>query len=173
MKLIKGTTRYYITLDGNVINKDTGRIMKPEITPKGYYRISIVLSDGSKIKAFIHKLVAQAYIDNPLNKPQVNHKDQNKANNHRNNLEWVTNQENMIHYASHNGNRYKSQSEQRKGIKTAKIKPVIQRAINGDFIKRFNSVKQAKKETNINISGCLSGRYKTAGGFKWEFTTFL
>ena len=83
---------YEITRDGNVINKHSGRILKGQPNGKGYLRICI----GGKLM-FIHRLVAEKYIPNPLNKPQVNHKDGNKKNNRADNLEWVDNSENRIH----------------------------------------------------------------------------
>ncbi len=83
---------YEITRDGKVINKHTGHILAPQPNGKGYLRVSI----GKKLM-FIHRLVAEKYIPNPENKPQVNHKDGNKLNNCVDNLEWVTNQENRNH----------------------------------------------------------------------------
>lgn len=80
---------YEITRDGKVINKHTGHTLAPQPNGKGYLRVSI----GKKLM-FIHRLVAEKYIPNPENKPQVNHKDGNKLNNCVDNLEWVTNQEN-------------------------------------------------------------------------------
>lgn len=83
---------YEITKDGEIINKKWGRKVKPQPNGKGYLRISI----GGKLM-FVHRLVAEKYVPNPDNKPQVNHKDGNKQNNCADNLEWVTNQENRNH----------------------------------------------------------------------------
>ena len=83
---------YEITRDGKVINKHAGHTLAPQPNGKGYLRVSI----GKKLM-FIHRLVAEKYIPNPENKPQVNHKDGNKLNNCVDNLEWVTNQENRNH----------------------------------------------------------------------------
>ena len=83
---------YEITRDGVVINKRWNRIVKPQPNGKGYLRIQV----GGKFH-FVHRLVAQLYVPNPENKPQVNHIDGNKMNNRADNLEWVTNQENRNH----------------------------------------------------------------------------
>ncbi len=88
---------YEITRNGHVINIHTGKEVKPQINGTGYYRVAI----GKKLK-FIHRLVAQKYIPNPDNLPQVNHKDGNKLNNCVDNLEWVSNRDNSLH-ALHNG----------------------------------------------------------------------
>lgn len=83
---------YEITEDGEVINKHNGHVVKPQPNSKGYLRVSI----GGKLK-FVHRLVAEKYIPNPENKPQVNHKNCIKTDNRIENLEWATNQENRDH----------------------------------------------------------------------------
>ena len=78
-----------------------GRDLKQEIIKKdhtNYRRVS--LSKNSKVQRFsVHRLVAETFIDNPYNKPHVNHIDNNGENNHVSNLEWVTHSENMLHAA--------------------------------------------------------------------------
>jgi hypothetical protein len=87
---------YEITRNGEVINKHTGRHIKPQKNGKGYLRVGI----GKKL-LFVHRLVAEKYMPNPDNKPQVNRKDGNKLNNCVDNLEWVSNDENRVHALKH------------------------------------------------------------------------
>ena len=73
-----------------------GRIKSTSIRPNGYE--NVILCKNSKSKGYsVHRLVAQAFIPNPENKPQINHIDENKANNKVSNLEWVTRKENINH----------------------------------------------------------------------------
>lgn len=83
---------YEITEDGKVYNKKWGKYVKPQPNGAGYLRVHI----AGKMY-FVHRLVAEKYVPNPENKPQVNHKDGNHLNNRADNLEWVTNRENSIH----------------------------------------------------------------------------
>lgn len=86
---------YEITKDGKIINKHNNRQVKGQKNGKGYLRVSI----GGKLQ-FVHRLVAEKYVPNPENKPQVNHKDGNKLNNNYDNLEWCNNSENRKHAIS-------------------------------------------------------------------------
>lgn len=87
---------YEISSLGRVRNKKRELILNPPITPKGYIRISL-FKDGKSKNHMVHRLVAEAFIENPKNKPTVNHIDGNKTNNKISNLEWATHSENLIH----------------------------------------------------------------------------
>ena len=76
--------------------KQNGRILKLQKSKKGYLRVCLC-NNNKKFNTGVHRLVANAFIPNPLNKPQVNHINGIKNDNNVDNLEWCTNQENQIH----------------------------------------------------------------------------
>lgn len=104
--------QYKISSSGEIRTQETNRIRKAHSDKKGYLRISLY-KNGQQFNKFIHRLVAKTFIENPQNKPQINHKDGNKANNTVDNLEWVTNQENAKH-AWENG-LYDKATKQKQG----------------------------------------------------------
>lgn len=124
-----------------------------------YYKYSYVQlwKDGIGKKIKVHRLVAETFIPNRQNKPQVNHKDGNKLNNHVDNLEWCTGSENIKHALAH-------------GLKKCKTKKVVQYDKQDNFIKEWESIKEAKNITGItHISSCCRNERKTAGGYKWKY----
>ena len=137
------------------------KILKQCITQKGY--LSIYLSLESKKYTYtIHRLVAQTFIPNTENKPQVNHIDGNKSNNIVSNLEWCTNSENQKHAWEHGLSVNKGQ------------KPVGAYDINDNLILSFNSIEEAAKYFNkkrVNIDNALHHKQnqKTAYGYVWKF----
>jgi hypothetical protein len=89
--------QYQVNELGNIRNKITLQLLKPNLSEKGY-QVVYFRTLGIKRKKKVHRLVAEAFIPNLQNKPQINHIDGNKQNNNIHNLEWVTNLENYLHY---------------------------------------------------------------------------
>lgn len=146
------------------------------VNKKGDY-LSVVLKYKDKIKYIrIHTLVAQAFIPNPLNKPEVNHKDGNKQNNRVENLEWVTRKENAAHARKHNPKIIKHMKKYNQLIRP---KMINQYTLDGRFIAYYWNAKEAEKATGVcqrNILQVASrdefslGRVrKQAGGFIWKY----
>lgn len=96
-KDIKGFKGWYmISTKGRVWNCKRGCYKVLDKNNCGYLRVQLC-KRGKKERFFVHRLVAEAFLDNPLRLEQVNHKDLNKANNCVENLEWVSASQNMIH----------------------------------------------------------------------------
>ena len=80
-----------------------GKILKPIITKSGYVNVCLTAgNDESRITKRVHRLVAEAFVENPYDKDEINHKDGNKENNRADNLEWVTRSENEQHAYDNN-----------------------------------------------------------------------
>ncbi len=90
---------YYLTENGEVYSTRSGVLKKLSICydRRGYPRLSVNLDNGKRKSVRIHRLVAETYIENSDNFPQVNHIDENKTNNQVSNLEWCTNKKNCQH----------------------------------------------------------------------------
>ena len=137
------------------------KLLTLNIDKNNYCRVG--LTKAYKRKYYqVHRLVAQAFIPNPENKPQVNHKDSDRTNNNVNNLEWMTCSENNK-YAYDFGKRIK-----KFGKDHHKSKKVIQYTKDGIEIKKFDSLTECAKELKLNepsISMVCSGKRQTCGGY--------
>jgi hypothetical protein len=140
-------------------NPHYGTLMKD-----GYYRTNLINKiQGTRKKFRVHRLVCQAFLPNPDNKPMVNHLDENRSNNKLENLEWVTNRENVNHSLDLNGR-----------IKTSSRSRIVLQIQNGIVINEFPSINQAAINNEISttfIRDRCNGRTKQSGEFVWIFKT--
>lgn len=144
------------------------KILKPNLKKDGYYETT--LSKNSKFKwVRTHRLVAEAFIPNIYNKPQVNHINGNKLDNKAENLEWCTNQENITHAII-------TGLEKLNGHENPNAKEVNQYDLNNNFIKSYKCLKYAQEETGIKyryISEACHLKRKSAGGYIWKFENIV
>lgn len=122
----------------------------------------------------IHRLVADAFLDNPLNKEQVNHKNGVRDDNKLSNLEWTTCSENHQHASKILKRKYTSGTLNKFSENNKLSIKVDQYSKDGVFIKTWNCIKDVERELGIDnstISGCCKKKYgyKSAGGFLWEY----
>jgi HNH endonuclease/NUMOD4 motif len=156
-KAIEGYNRYRVNEYGEVMNVNTGRILKAGISSNGYYQVCLC-KDGIMKGHTVHRLVAKAFIPETDYSLQINHIDGIKTNNHYSNLEWCTHKHNGEH-------AYKI------GLTKCR-KTINQLTIDGKFIKQWESILDVERELGINhpnISAVASGKRKSAGKFKWQY----
>ena len=138
----------------NANTKD--RLLKPSLDSKGYLHV-ILSKNGIQYNKTIHRLVAQTFIPNPENKPQVNHIDEDKTNNMVCNLEWMTNKENRNHGTAI------------KRMCITNSKPII--CTKGNIKEKYNSQKEFCLKYGLSsghVSDVISGKRKTVGGWRIE-----
>lgn len=88
IKEVTGFPKYLIDTNGNIYNKRTNKKLKISDNGRGYKKVGLYTEEGKMVNKYIHRLVAEAFIDNPNNLSEVNHIDEDKANNSVDNLEW-------------------------------------------------------------------------------------
>lgn len=155
VRQINGFPNYFVSSDGKVFNI-RGKELKPSIGRNGYARVSINNKNEKHVRKSIHRLVAETYIPNPNNYPQVNHKNMDRTDNRVENLEWCTciynlNYSNVIEKAS-----------------IAKQRRIICISTS----EKFDSIKSACEKYNLhhaNLVACCNGRRKKCGGMEWAY----
>ena len=156
---------YQVSNTGKVKSLKRHIILKPSLNPKGY--LHIVLYKNAKSKAgIIHRLVAEAFIPNLENKPQVNHINGIKTDNNADNLEWCTNGENQKH-------AFALGLQTNIGNNNPKVRKINQYDLQGNFIKCWNSIYDIEHTLNFSRSSiwrCCTHKYKQSHGYIWRYT---
>lgn len=140
-------------------------IVKHQINHWGYHLVPLSIKNGGnkQRRYMVHRLVADAFVPNPFNYPQINHIDGNKDNNTPENLEWCTNSMNQRHAWKLGLNRYTHKFD----------KPIMQLDLDGSIIREWCSIHAAARHFNKKIEGhiwaCLNNKRKTCMGYKWEY----
>ena len=134
-KTIKQNENYSINEKGEVKNNISGKLLKPFINKKSGYKIVDLWKNNKCKKIAVHRLIAEAFIENPLNKPTVDHKDGNRLNNSIENLRWATYQEQNSRFDTY-------------GVRSEKI---IVTNIDGTKLE-FNRITDVANYFNCNVS---------------------
>lgn len=157
---VRSSDRVVIKSNG-VKQPRKGKILKPRLDTYGYMQV-VLYKDAKKYFPLVHQLVALAFVNNPDNLVQVNHKDEVKVNNRASNLEWCTTKYN-INYGTHNERSASSRG-----------KVVNQYDLEGNFIKSYPYARIACKELGHNTTGdaitaVCRGARKSAYGYIWKY----
>lgn len=168
-RIIEGFPKYSINNNGIIINS---RGNEKASQYKDGYLSTTLYNNGVGTKKRVHRLVAEAFIPNPYNKPDINHKDGNKLNNSVNNLEWATKSENMTHayqtglvkpHASYGMLGHKNPNG---GSKGHKVRIVETNEVYDNMAKCATAINGDSRR----ISECLHGIQHTHRGYHFEYT---
>ena len=159
------------SVDWVVINKRgikqvfKGKMLKPTVNALGYYTVTLT-KDGRGKPVLLHRIIAKAFIPNPLGYNEINHIDENKLNNSIGNLEWCTHLHNVRHGTAI------ERASLRKINNPATSNIVAQISNNGAIVAYYPSVREASRVVGIHpnsIIRCCRGERKTTGGFHWRY----
>ena len=150
------------------------KILKPNKSKHtGYYMVTLS-KNGKQNTYSVHRLVATAFLDNPENKPCVDHINTIRTDNRIENLRWVSYEENYynpITLERHKLNCF-TPMKNMYGAKHNRSKAILQYSIDGEFIREYGSIIEAGKYLNIRpscISMCCRGYCKKSGGYIWKY----
>ena len=166
---IEGHEDYLISTYGRVYSYKTNKFLKACRTPRGYLIVSL-FKNGEAKHTTTHRLLMNAFVENPNNYRTVNHKDGNKENNIIDNLEWASLKQNIRHAYDVLG--LQAHMKGKFGRLHFRSKPVIQLDLDGNVLGEYESVSLAGQKTNLNcrrISACCNGKRNKYHGYQWRF----
>lgn len=144
--------------------KDPGeRILNPTIANNGYEQVTLYRGQKDRHKFLVHRIVANAFIENPENLEAINHKDENRLNNRADNLEWCT----LSYNNAYGTARIRGSITQGR--------PIDQYTLEGIHLATYESLAVASMITGISshaISDCCKGRTASGKGYVWRYKSF-
>ena len=174
-KTIEDYPNYMVSNMGRVKSlRGKGKILKIKKEKNGYIRINLYKKGVNKHFS-VHRLVAQAFIPNPENKPQIDHINTNRTDNRVEKLRWVTRIENMnnpLTIIKKSGENNPKPWLGKFSKKHPNSISILQFDLNNNFIKKWYSIADIERELNFNhsfISICCSNKRKTAYGYIWQY----
>lgn len=172
-RVIEGFPNYSVSKQGEVRNNTTSRILAYRKTGSGYFKVTLCRS-GEKFDYYIHRIVAQTFIPNKFNKPEINHIDGNKRNNSVSNLEWATRKENITHLYNYldSTEMRRKMGNSRKGERNGASHKVI-RIEDG---KIYSCISDAARDIGVNrmcVSDVCRGKQKTTGGYHYMYLNII
>jgi hypothetical protein len=163
---------YVVNKLGEVISLKSRHPKKLKLATDRYgYLYCTLYKQGKPFKKKVHRLVAKTFIPNPNGLPMINHKNEIKDDNKVENLEWCTNKYNQRYGSAREKNR---NSQDRVMLSKMLGAPVEQYTLDGRFVKRYHSMREASRRLNIchkGISLCCKGVYRQSGGYVWKRTS--
>ena len=160
---VRSTTRKQLAnIRNNKYITKKGQVLTPMISNAGYGRVTLFKERKRKMYS-VHRLVAMAFIDNPDNLPEVNHKDGNKRNNELHNLEWCSKSANVKHAYDNKLTKHYTRK-------------ILQYGANGELLKEWDSLISITRELGFNFKTIQTvcagrGRAKRAFGYVWKYDT--
>ena len=152
---------YKVTSDGRVYSERKKDWLVPSLN-YGYHVVNL-WKDGHPLPKKVHRLVAEAFIPNPLNKSQINHLDEIRTNNHVSNLEWATPSEN-VHWGSRTARQTVTMRK--------KFKKVLQFTPSGELVREWECASEAKREMGFHVAHilrCCRGEIKSYRNYIWRY----
>lgn len=150
-------TDYSVSTEGEVRKDSTNYILSQSVQED--YKFVSLFINGKQKRMRVHRLVAMAFLENPENKPYVNHINGNRGDNNIENLEWVTPSENTIHAV-------------KTGLMTGNKKAVIQYNLDGERMATFESATEAARQTGCSqskITMCCKRQRETTNDYQWRY----
>lgn len=167
-------TQYYVTEDGNIWSDFHKKFLNKRKEKNGYLTVCLYKRGKGNYRYLVHRMVAECYIPNPNNLPEVNHKDLNKENCAAYNLEWCTHSENIKHLSSNSD--YNPINNIPKGSGTLAASKVMSKKVgqykDGVLIATFDSTRIAANNIGCDKSGiahACRGIYKQYKGYEWRY----